>query len=94
VRNYILILYHCGLRNGLYLQNFIVSTRSILLHLKCRTHINYSNLITVTTLSSIYAQDVPGVEVSILRGHSIGHSKKKFYMNMCPIPNGFLDRAI
>jgi hypothetical protein len=30
-----------------------------------------------------------------LGGHSIGHSKKKkVYMYMCPIPNGFLDRAI
>jgi hypothetical protein len=29
-------------------------------------------------------------------GHSIGHSKQKMYsyMYMCPIPNGFRDRAI
>jgi hypothetical protein len=34
-------------------------------------------------------QGVPGGKVSILGGHSIGHSKKKVYMNMRPIPNGF-----
>jgi hypothetical protein len=27
-------------------------------------------------------------------GHSIGHSKQKLYTYMCPIPNGFRDRAI
>jgi hypothetical protein len=32
---------------------------------------------------------VPGEKVNILAGHSIGHSNKKFYMNTCPIPNGF-----
>jgi hypothetical protein len=26
--------------------------------------------------------------------HSIGHSKQKVCMYMCPIPNGFRDRAI
>jgi hypothetical protein len=39
-------------------------------------------------------QGVPGGKVNILGGHSIGHFKKKLYMNMCPIPNGFRDRAI
>jgi hypothetical protein len=39
-------------------------------------------------------QDVPGVKVNILRSHSIGHSKQKMYMYMCPIRNGFRDRAI
>jgi hypothetical protein len=34
-------------------------------------------------------QGVPGGKVNILRGHSIGHSKKNIYMNMCPISNGF-----
>jgi hypothetical protein len=29
-----------------------------------------------------------------LGGHSIGHSKQNLYMNMCPIPNVFRDRAI
>jgi hypothetical protein len=38
---------------------------------------------------SILIQSVPGGKVNILEGHSIGHSKKKVYMNMCPIPNGF-----
>jgi hypothetical protein len=32
---------------------------------------------------------VPGGKVSILEGHSIGHSKKTVDMNKCPIPNGF-----
>jgi hypothetical protein len=27
--------------------------------------------------------------VYILGGHSIGHSKQKLYMYMCPISNGF-----
>jgi hypothetical protein len=40
-------------------------------------------------------QGVPGGKVNILGGHSIGHSKqKKIYMNICPIPMGFRDRAI
>jgi hypothetical protein len=42
-----------------------------------------------------YIQGVPGVTVSILGGHSIGHSmQKEVHMYMCPIPNGFRDRAI
>jgi hypothetical protein len=32
--------------------------------------------------------------VNILGGHSIGHSKKKMYAYMCPIPNAFRYRAI
>jgi hypothetical protein len=40
-----------------------------------------------------HIQDVPGRKDNILGGHSIGHSKQKLYMNMCPIPNGFRDRA-
>jgi hypothetical protein len=39
-------------------------------------------------------QCVPGGNVNILGDHSIGHSKKKEYMNVFPIPNGFRDRAI
>jgi hypothetical protein len=39
-------------------------------------------------------QDVPGRKVNILGGQSIGHSKQKVYMYMCPIPNCFRDRAI
>jgi hypothetical protein len=40
-------------------------------------------------------QSVPGGKVNILGGHSIGRlSKQKVYMYMCPIPNGFRDRAI
>jgi hypothetical protein len=40
-------------------------------------------------------QGVPGGNVSILRGHSIGHSKhQSICMYMCPIPNGFRDTDI
>jgi hypothetical protein len=39
-------------------------------------------------------QNIPGRKVNILGGHSISHSKQKFYMFMCPIPNGFGDRVI
>jgi hypothetical protein len=46
------------------------------------------------TLLEDHIQSVPGGKVNILGGHTIGHSKKKIYMNMCPIPNSFRDRAI
>jgi hypothetical protein len=39
-------------------------------------------------------QDVSEGKVNNLGGHNIGHSKQKLYMNMCPIRNGFRDRAI
>jgi hypothetical protein len=42
---------------------------------------------TVRDIANI--QSVPGEKVNILGGNSIGHSKKKVGMNMCPIPNGF-----
>jgi hypothetical protein len=43
----------------------------------------------------LYKQDVPGGKVSILGGHSIGHSKqKKFIMYMCPVPKGFRDKYV
>jgi hypothetical protein len=32
--------------------------------------------------------------VNILGGHNIGHSDQKVYIYMCPIPNGFPNRAI
>jgi hypothetical protein len=46
--------------------------------------------------SSDYIQNVPGGKVNILGGHSIGHSKQKntICMYMCPITNGFRNRAI
>jgi hypothetical protein len=39
---------------------------------------------------------VPGGNVNILGGHIIDHSKKNVYVRgyMCPILNGFRDRAI
>jgi hypothetical protein len=40
----------------------------------------------------ILIQSVPGGNVNILGGHSIGHSKQKsvyICMYMCSIPNGF-----
>jgi hypothetical protein len=39
-------------------------------------------------------QDVIRGKATIVGGHSNGHSKQKLYTNMCPIPNGFRDRAI
>jgi hypothetical protein len=36
----------------------------------------------------------PGGKVSILRGHSIGHSKEKIDVYMVATPNGFGDRDI
>jgi hypothetical protein len=46
-------------------------------------------------LSPLCIQNVPEGKVTILGGHSIGHSKQnKVYMYMCPITNGFRDRAI
>jgi hypothetical protein len=43
----------------------------------------------LTTLSVTQnIQNVPGGKVNILGGYGIPHSKKKVYMNMCPIPNG------
>jgi hypothetical protein len=45
-------------------------------------------------LTSTNMQSVPGGKISILGGHNIGHSKQKICMYMCPIPNGFRDRAI
>jgi hypothetical protein len=38
-------------------------------------------------------QGVPERKVNFLGGHSIGHYKQKLYMYMCPILNGFRDRA-
>jgi hypothetical protein len=32
--------------------------------------------------------------LNILGGHSIGHSKQKNCIYMCPIPKGFRDRAV
>jgi hypothetical protein len=32
-----------------------------------------------------FIQSVPAGKISILGGHSMGHSKKKVYMDMCPI---------
>jgi hypothetical protein len=39
-----------------------------------------------------FLQAVPGGNVNIPEGHSIGHSRqKKVYMYMCPILDGFRD---
>jgi hypothetical protein len=43
----------------------------------------------------LYTQYVPGGNVNILGSHTVGHSKqKKMYIYMCPLPNGFRDRAV
>jgi hypothetical protein len=46
------------------------------------------------TVIYVVIQSVLGGKVNILGAHSIGHSKQTVYMYMCPIPNGFRDRAI
>jgi hypothetical protein len=51
-----------------------------------KTYINNNN--------NKYIQGVPGEKVNIMGGHSIGDSKQTLHMNMCPITNGFRDRAI
>jgi hypothetical protein len=46
---------------------------------------------------SHYKKNIQCPRVSILEGHSIGHSKQKIiyvYIYMCYIPNCFQDRAI
>jgi hypothetical protein len=45
--------------------------------------------VLVSTRTANITRNVPGGKVNILGGHSIGNPKKTFYMNMCPIPNGF-----
>jgi hypothetical protein len=35
----------------------------------------------------LFIQDIPGVKVSILECHSIGHSNKNIFVNMYPLPN-------
>jgi hypothetical protein len=43
----------------------------------------------------VHIQGVLEGKVNILGGHSIAHSKKKeVYMCMCPILNGFRDKAM
>jgi hypothetical protein len=44
--------------------------------------------------TEFYIHDVSGGKVNILGGHSIGHSKQKRYMYMCPIPHGFRGTAL
>jgi hypothetical protein len=41
-----------------------------------------------------FIQSVLRGKINILVGNTIGHSKKKVFMYMCPLPNGFRDRAI
>jgi hypothetical protein len=47
-----------------------------------------------TSTILLHIQNVPEGKVSILGGHSIGHSKQKLYMCMCPIPNSFQDGVV
>jgi hypothetical protein len=49
---------------------------------------------TCHELNCEFIQGVPGGRVSILECHIIGHYKKKVYVYMCPIANGFRDTAI
>jgi hypothetical protein len=69
-------------------QEMTASSKSFLSHRLCIIII-----IIIIIIIGHYIQSVPRGKVSILGGHSIGHSKrKKVYMYMCPIANGF--RAI
>jgi hypothetical protein len=43
---------------------------------------------------ALLIQSVPRGKVNILGGHSVCHSKQEIVYYMCPIPNGFRDRAI
>jgi hypothetical protein len=45
-------------------------------------------------MCKIHIQGVPGGKVNILGGHSIVILSKKLYKNVCPILNGFRDKAI
>jgi hypothetical protein len=48
------------------------------------------NISTLKIYNTIeYETEGPGGKVNILGDHSIGHSKQKLYMYMCPIPKGF-----
>jgi hypothetical protein len=51
-------------------------------------------MLSLEASSPLIIQNVPGGKVSILGGHSIGHSNQKHCMYICPIPNGFRDRPI
>jgi hypothetical protein len=46
------------------------------------------------TVNCFFIQSVARGKVNILGCYSIGHSKQKVYMYMCPIPDGFRDRGI
>jgi hypothetical protein len=83
-------------RAGLLL---LLSRSSFLWYLCCILHhftrFNIYKLWNKTpSIRYIHIQSVPGGKANILWGHSTGPSKQKFYMYMCPSPNGFRDRAI
>jgi hypothetical protein len=52
----------------------------------------YKSFLSINEYERI--QNVPGGKVNILGGRSISHSKQNVYTYMCPIKNGFGDRAI
>jgi hypothetical protein len=52
--------------------------------------VNHSN--RRTSIKCLYTE-CPRRKVNNV-GHFIGHSKQKVYMYICPVPNGFRNRAI
>jgi hypothetical protein len=52
------------------------------------SRLSYLHALTNLFIFLIPYTGVPGGKINILGGHSIGHSKKKIYVNICPIPNG------
>jgi hypothetical protein len=72
---------------------FMSGSRTFRIYTATSTFLRYLEAIFRPS-NNVNIQGVPGGKDNILGGHSIGHSKQNLYMNMCPIPNGFRDRAI
>jgi hypothetical protein len=90
-------MYH-GVIDDDYLRICKESVAAYLKGLKARSYSNIGSCPDEFRCKYIYTHrvwGVPGGKVNILGGNSIGHfKKKKVCTYMCPIPNGFRDRAI
>jgi hypothetical protein len=87
-----MVLWNVEEDGTLYVMSFFIFAlykKSDLLHFHVTVLVSFHNQF----YKYIVIQNVPGGEVSILGGHSIGHSKKKVYMNMYPISKGFRYKA-
>jgi hypothetical protein len=51
--------------------------------------VGHGRCMKILSRRQIVIHSVSGGKFNILGGHSIGESKKKVYINMCPFPNGF-----